>query len=218
MMDRLWAQLMRVDARMAAGVVMTISVLVAVMAILQLGMTPSTVPLAPSPFLPAAGDVPETTPPSFDPPATADAMPATPFTSDYLVKRIEFEARERAEKERAEQEQAERERAEAERKKAEAEAAPAAEAPPVEEPKPEPTPPRILRLVYQGVMHRPDRTRIALVADATAGATVFVETGQAIDVFHVDTIQDRSLVLAGEGREPVTLPINQETTIEVPQP
>jgi hypothetical protein len=96
---------------------------------------------------------------------------------------------------------------------------PVVQEPPAEETEPVPAkPPRIARLVYHGVMERPDATEMALIEDPVAGTMKFYSIGEGLDAFTVKNFDARQLLLSGGEDGTWKLPVNHPTEIEVRDP
>jgi len=96
---------------------------------------------------------------------------------------------------------------------------PVVQEPLVQEPEPVPAKPaRIARLIYHGLMERPDSTEMALIEDPIAGTTKFYSAGEALDAFTVKKFDARQLLLSGGEDGTWKLPVNHPTEIEVRDP
>ena len=96
-----------------------------------------------------------------------------------------------------------------------------AQEPPKQDPEPEQAlkkPARIARLIYHGVMERPDATKMALIEDPIAGTMKFYAIGEVLDVFTVKKFDARQLLLSGGEDGTWKLPVNHPTEIEVQDP
>ena len=195
MNDRFWKWLARVDVRIVALVMISVCAAVSAGAILHIGFA----------GWGDSGSIEGWASPSEDAPIDPDSAVTpdrvssqhlpSPFSSEYLKSYLETLA-DVGNPER-----------------------PA----PVFEPEPEraPTlsePARIVRLIYHGLMERPDKTEMALVENSGSGTMKFYGVGEKLDVFTVKKFDSRLLMLAGGEDRTWKLPVNHLARIEVHDP